>query len=210
MNETLRHRFDETYGLLRQQIAQVEEQITPRVRLGAIGVVVLILLYLASVLLQMGHAQRSDIDRLRQDIAFQEQSLEGIDWTSRARASADKLDELRQRFWPGSTAGLAQASFEKWLRDNFEANGLKVNQLQVRVSAVLDQDGISEEMAAKLQRISAKVLANFDDRGLDNVLLTLSQSPYFITVERLNIRADRTMRLELDVQTLRLNEERGE
>ena len=202
--DALRQRADEVLVFVQGQLSQLEDQLTPTVRLGLAACGGLLLLYLAGLILQANSEKAAEIESLRRDVLFQEQSLEGIDWAARAQSSTAQLAELEARLWPGRTSGLAQASFENWLREKMVENGFEVTQLQLRVNPVLVEGEMTEEIASRLERISAKALVTLDERGLDDLLLAITASPYFVTVERLNVRADRTMRLEMDIETFRL------
>lgn len=122
-------------------------------------------------------------------------------WPKRVEDSRALSAQLSGRLWEADTAGLAEASFEAWLRTHFGKNGAEPQQIQITRSSALGRDGQPSPAFVGVQRMTAKVLGPFDPAALTQVLADIVEADKFIVVDRMIIRAGANNRLEMDVST---------
>jgi len=181
----------------------VDAQMTPALKVGLGVCVVLFIVYFLSLVAGAVEQKKTAVEDLKREIALQRTRLEGINWADRAAQARSVQAAASQRLWTGATSGLAQASFEKWLRDTFESAGLAVTQLRLRTGPVSPTDQINQTLASDLELITAKVLMQFDERGFAQALQAIAAHEAIVVVRQLNARAGPTMRIEMDVDTYR-------
>ncbi len=123
-------------------------------------------------------------------------------WPDRAIQAASMVEELETRFWPGETTGLAEAGFERWVRQRFEQYGTEVRQVQLtRGPALEDQSEFYNGTLLDVLRIRAKAIGPLREDALIQFLNDTAQNPNWIVVEQLIIRGGRNPRFEIDLAT---------
>jgi hypothetical protein len=122
-------------------------------------------------------------------------------WPKRVDISRDLKTQLSARFWDAETLGLAEAGFESWLRARFGKYGEEPQQIQITRSPALGRDGQTSASLAGIQRMTAKVIAPFDQSVVLQVLADAAEADKIIVVDRLIIRAGANSRLEMDIST---------
>ena len=104
------------------------------------------------------------------------------------------------RLWDAPTPGLAEASFETWLRQHFGRYGATPQQILITRSPAVGRDGQAATTLVGLQRMTAKVLAPFDQTVLQ-VLADAAEAEKVVVVDRLILRSGINSRMELDIST---------
>jgi hypothetical protein len=124
-------------------------------------------------------------------------------WAERKNEGHVLRSVLEDRFWTADTPGLAEASFERWIRDRLNRSNIEAQLIQVRrVPLVQATDqGAEGNPLFGLQRMTAKVLIPFDETALLALLSEIAESNKVMVVDRLIVRAGRNARVEMDVST---------
>jgi hypothetical protein len=125
----------------------------------------------------------------------------GDAWPKRLETSQALKTQLSLRFWDAPTPGLAEASFETWLRTQFGRYGSEPQQIQITRSPAGNRDGRSSATLTGLQRMTAKVIAPFEQSAVIGVLADAAESDKLMVVDRLIIRAGANSRVEMDIST---------
>gem|GEM_PF-5678421 len=193
----LTERFATGRAWFESQLAQTERL---RPMLAGGGVV----LFLGLLLVAVGvardstaalRAEQGELDRLRQQIS------EGS-WAQRKQQSETMKFQLAQRFWTAETAGLAEASLERWLRERIERQGVRPDSIRVQRAAVSANTGATATSALTgVQRMTAKVIMPFEPEALVEVLNAAATSDKILVIDRLLMRAGRNPLIEMDVST---------
>ena len=131
-------------------------------------------------------------------------------YRDRVRPATSKLT-LEERFWIGNTPGLAEAGFERWLRDRLTRYKTEPQSITVRRVAVSppSTDPQSRDPLANVERMTAKIMMPFDQTGLIGFLDDIAESERVMVVDRLIVRAGRNPRTEIDVSTFYPARDRG-
>lgn len=122
-------------------------------------------------------------------------------WPKRVQESQSLRAVLGDRLWDAATPGLAEASFENWLRAQFAKYKTEPQQIQITRSPAVGRDGQTPASLVGVQRMTAKVLAPFDQTTLVQVLADVAQADKIVIVDRLIVRAATNSRLEMDIST---------
>jgi hypothetical protein len=167
--------------------------------LGAAGVLILLsgLYGLWSLTSSMGN----QLEVSKATLARLQAEASSDAWPARLEAARALKTQLTVQLWDAPTPGLAEASFETWLRNNFSRHGGTLQQVQITRSPALGRDGQPSATLAGLQRMTAKVIAPFDQRVLVNVLADAADAEKIIIVDRVIVRAGANSRLEMDIST---------
>ena len=120
----------------------------------------------------------------------------------RAQSQALKLT-IEERFWVANTPGLAEAGFDRWIRDHLGRYKVEPQAVQMRRVAVATgpADAQRRDPLANVERMTAKILMPFDQTGLLGFLDDIAESDKTIVIDRLIVRAGRNARVEIDVST---------
>ena len=99
------------------------------------------------------------------------------------RATKAKIlrDTLETKFWQASTQGLAQATFQKWLDMEIAKTKMEKAYLRIESSSAVPNE-------PDLTKVTARLDANFIIKQLSSLLLATAKSPFFVIIERLEIR----------------------
>lgn len=133
------------------------------------------------------------------DLARLQQQLKDGSWAERKQQSETLKFQLRDRFWTAETAGLAEASLERWLRDRVESSGVRADSIRVQRAAVTSQ-GTSGALDG-VQRMTAKLIMPFEPEAVFEVLKQAAANEKILVVDRLLLRAGRNALVEIDVTT---------
>ncbi|MDX2143305.1 MAG: hypothetical protein SFV19_08115 [Rhodospirillaceae bacterium] len=140
-------------------------------------------------------ASQQELSRLKQELAS------GY-WSERKQASATLRFQLRERLWTAETAGLAEASLERWLRERLEGKGVRVDSIRVQRTPISAASDSSDPSALEnVQRMTAKVIMPLELEVLFELLDAVSTSDKIMVVDRLIIRTGRNSLVEMDVST---------
>lgn len=162
---------------------------------------ILIVALLAWMLLTSALSSLIDVEAARQSSARAEiarlSALVGdTTWRDRRAESQDLRNRLEDRFWPAPTPGLAEASFEAWLRERFQQHGVEVQQILL-ARAAIEAGDTSVRIAA--ERMTAKVISSFKPSATVNVAADIAEKDKLVTIDRMIIRTGRNARMEMDV-----------
>lgn len=156
--------------------------------------------------LERRHARAQvDLERLRIQI-------ESGSWHERKQQSQILKSLLEDRLWTAQTSGLADASFERWLRDRLNRYRVEpLQQIQVRRIPVgrQSQPGEAAQPLANVQRMTAKLVLPFNGATVAGLLADLADADKAVVVDRLTVRSGRNARVEMDVSAFYRSAEPG-
>lgn len=161
---------------------------------------------------QLVSAMERDYERVQIDRARLEAQIKAGGWQDRKQQSQVLKSLLEERLWTAQTPGLADASFERWLRDRLTPHKLEpVAQIQVRRVPLVrqTQPGEQETPLSTVQRMTAKLILPFNGPGLAQFLADVAEADKAIVVDRLIVRAGRNARIEMDVSAFYRSTERS-
>ena len=183
-------------------IESASDELSSNERLKWILVTAISVLYLSVVLFLADQAERSSVNYqdAREQLSRLERQSEEVHWPQRASEAQVFVDNLDDRFWPGETTGLAEAGFERWIRQTFDQHGTEVRQVQLtRGPAAEDSSGFQTGSLSSIQRIRAKVIGPLKEDALLRFLYDAANNPSWVDVEQLIVRSGRNPRFELDL-----------
>jgi len=193
--------------------AQIETHIggklvlTERAKIGIVtGGALVILMAWLGLNTWVGHIEHQYGD-VRVNLARLKAQVESGAWSERKSQSHVLRSVLQDRLWTAETPGLAEAGFERWIRDHLANSKIEPQQIQIRrVPLVQSADAkstgdTSGDPLAGVQRMTAKILMPFDEAALIAILADIAESNKVMTVDRLTVRAGRNARVEMDVST---------
>jgi len=102
------------------------------------------------------------------------------EWQKRAEEAHSFRVILEDKLWIANSKGLAQADFQAWLLIQAKASKIENYNLKTEDTTEVD-DG-------KLWRVVGKLEGNFSPSSLNRLLLSISQHPQLIVIEKLSIR----------------------
>ncbi len=178
------------------------QHLRPLLTVGAV-IVVFGVLFAANGLLK--DATR-DLRRVQSEFNNLSKQLSEGSWEERRRQSETMRIALSERFWRAETAGLAEATLERWLRDRADKYGVKPDAIRIQRSAV--GSGNDDKAAMKgVQRMTAKVTMPFQPQAVIQILDEVSRNDKILIIDRLFIRSGRNPLVEIDFSTfIRLDE----
>lgn len=142
-----------------------------------------------------------DLTKSRAALARLQAEVTGDQWPKRLEVTQALKTQLSVRLWDAPTPGLAEAGLESWLRNRFSAYGGVPQQIQITRSPALGRDGQATPTLAGLQRMTAKVIAPFDQAVIMQILGDIAEAEKLMVVDRFIVRAGANSRLEIDVST---------
>lgn len=136
------------------------------------------------------------------ELARLEQQLKDGSWVERKTQSETLRFQLYGRLWTGETAGLAEASFERWLRERIESKGGKPDTIRIQRSSVaMSSDNGKDGRLQGLQRMTAKIVLPFEPEAVLEILNTAATADKVLVIDRLLIRSGRNALIEMDIST---------
>lgn len=182
---------------LDKQLVQAE-----RLRPMIAAASVVVFLALLTLTIGMARQQGKDLITAQTSLARLKQQINEGSWADRKRESETLRFQLYQRFWTAETAGLAEASLERWLRERIEKLGVRPDTIRVQRAAVAAAaDSSATAPLAGLQRMTAKVIMPFEPEALIDVLSAAASFEKILVVDRLMIRGGRNALIEMDIST---------
>jgi len=176
--------------------------LTERLKMLISGVVgILVLSALIGMHQFVGSLER-DYKKAQVDLARLEAQIAAGGWQERKQQSQILKSLLEERIWTAQTPGLADASFERWLRDRLSPHKLEpISQIQVRRVPLTRNPQPGEQVTAlsTLQRMTAKLVLPFEAAGLTQFLADIAEADRTVVVDRIIVRAGRNARVEMDV-----------
>lgn len=191
-------------NFLRQLQVRFEQEFAANDRLKWLASISITLLYTAFVLYIAGQAgeARNELNLAREQLSqIRAQALE-TRWPDRTTQAQALISDLEKRFWSGSTPGLAEAGFERWIRQTFDQHGVQVRQVQLTRGPILENGlGAQKPTLSSVQQIRAKVISPLDEIALVRFLNDAASHKSWLVVEQLIVRPGRNPRLEMDLAT---------
>jgi len=179
------------------QLAQTE-RLRPTLAIAAV-VIFLGLLIATFSLLSSG---LKDLRSAQTDLARLQQQLRDGSWAERKQQSETMRFQLNERFWMAETAGLAEASLERWLRDRLEKLGVRIDTIRIQRAAIQTaSDSAKTAHMAGVQRMTAKVVMPFEPEAVMELLKAATGHEKILVVDRLILRGGRNSLIEMDVST---------
>ncbi len=193
--DQLRHEFEERVG------AELARSDRAKFLVGGIGLILVLSITVAVA----NAADRTKREYRTAQIAYErlKTQVETGSWAERrAQSQALKLT-LEERLWLANTPGLAEAGFERWLRDRLTRYKAEPQSISVRRVAVTPttNDQQSQDPLANVERMTAKIMMPFNQASLIGFLDDIAESERAMVVDRLIVRAGRNPRTEIDVST---------
>lgn len=193
--DQLRHEFEERVG------AELARSDRAKFLVGGIGLILVLSITVAVA----SAADRTKREYRTAQIAYErlKTQVETGSWAERrAQSQALKLT-LEERLWLANTPGLAEAGFERWLRDRLTRYKVEAQSISVRRVAVTPttNDQQSQDPLANVERMTAKIMMPFNQASLIGLLDDIAESERAMVVDRLIVRAGRNPRTEIDVST---------
>lgn len=207
MADVMKDQFPTLYRLFEQLKAELSERVghvvlTDRLKL-LLSVTAGVLILSALIgMHQMVSALEKDYQKAESDLARLETQIKTGGWDERKQQSQVLKSLLEERLWAAQTPGLADASFERWLRDRLAPYHLDpIQQIQVRRVPVTRSIDSSEPPNAltPVQRMTAKLLIPFDAQGLSNFLADIAEADRAVVIDRMSVRTGRNARVDMDV-----------
>ena len=194
-------KFIEATGLVR---ARIESEFEKNDRLKWLFLACFLVLYLAFLLFLSGQATtaQSDYTAARNQLERTRTQADETGWPQKADEAESLLTGLENRFWPGETPGIAEAGFERWIRQTLEGHGIEVRQVQlIRGPAIEDETDRARASLASIQRVRAKVIGPLNEAALLRFLDDAASNSAWVIVDQLIIRSGRNPRFEIDLAT---------
>jgi len=216
MADLMKGSFPTLQKLLDRLQAEVHRRIGPIVltdRLKALISAVGALLIFAALfgVHQTVDSLERDYERVQIDKARLEAQIEAGGWEERKQQSQVLKSVLEERLWVAQTPGLADAGFERWLRDRLTPHRLEPTApIQVRrIPLVRPTQGGEETPLSAVQRMTAKLILPFDTSGLAQFLADIADADKAVVVDRMIVRSGRNARIEVDVSAFYRSAERN-
>lgn len=124
------------------------------------------------------------------------------DWKERADTTTAYANSLQTRFWQGDTPGLAEAGFERWIRQTLDRHGIEVRQVQLTRGPLAEELAQSGRISlSSVERIRAKVIGPLNEAAIILFLNDVASHESWIIVEQFVARGGRSDRFEIDLAT---------
>ena len=198
---TLQKLFDRARDEFARRIGR-DIVLNERLKLMISGVVAILVVSALIGMHQFTGRLEREHARAKVDLARLEAQIASGGWEERKQQSQVLKSLLEERLWSAQTPGLADASFERWLRDRLTPHKLEpIAQIQVRRVPLVRQaqPGEPENALSAIQRMTAKLVLPFEARGLAHFLADVAEGDKAVVVDRLVVRAGRNARIEVDV-----------
>jgi hypothetical protein len=138
---------------------------------------------------------------LQAEVAKLNKLVGDTSWHSRLQQSETLKFQVNERLWNAPTAGLAEAGFERWLREHITKEGLDPPQIQITRTPAAIQTANSSRALPGLQRMTAKVTTSFDPHAIAALAAEMAQNDKVMLLDQLIIRTQRNARMEMNVST---------
>jgi hypothetical protein len=165
------------------------------------GAFVLYLSMVAFFANQANDSQRNYLQERDQLARLTAQASES-GWPQRSITAESLVNSFTNKFWPGETTGIAEAGFERWIRQSFDRYNTEVRQvLLTRGPALADEADYMQGRLSEVLKIRAKVISPLNEAGLLRFLEDAGTHSSWVVVEQLIIRDGRNPRFEMDIAT---------
>jgi hypothetical protein len=165
------------------------------------GTFVLYLSMVAFFANQANDSQRNYLQERDQLARLTTQASES-GWPQRSITAESLVNSFTNKFWPGETTGIAEAGFERWIRQSFDRYDTEVRQiLLTRGPALADEADYMQGHLSEVLKIRAKVISPLNEAGLLRFLEDAGTHSSWVVVEQLIIRDGRNPRFEMDIAT---------
>lgn len=166
----------------------------------AAGALVLLLSSLIGLHQLVASLEKSYV-RTQVDLTRLESQIRTNVWQGRKQQSQVLKSVLEERLWTAQTPGLADANFDRWLRDRMGRYKMEPTQtIQIRrVAVAKNPSAAGGDKLAEIQRMTAKVVLGFDPQGLSGFLADIAEGEKTVVIDRMIVRAGRNPRVEIDV-----------
>jgi len=184
---------------LRKHVSQ-DAMSNERLVILAIAAGALVLLSMLLGLWSLSNDMARTLTASKTSLARLQAEATGDAWPKRLEVTQGLKTQLSVRIWDAPTPGLAEAGFETWIRQHFTRHGGTPQQIQITRSQAVGRDGQTTPTLAGFQRMTAKVLAPFDQTVLQ-VLADAAEAEKVIVIDRLILRSGINSRMEMDIST---------
>ena len=186
--------------------------VTDRLKVLLAGAVIVVVFSALLGLISLVDKMELHHTRTQIDLERLKEQIQTSSWQERQSQSQALKSILEERLWTAQTPGLAEAGFERWLRDRLTHHKMKPQRLQIRRIPVLAQadTNAAQHPLAGVQKMTVKILMPFDRIGLLGFLSDVSSGDKTLVVDRLIARSGRNARIEVDVSTFYRTQEREE
>lgn len=176
---------------------------------GAAGAFVFLLAVI--VLLSGVHASERRLATAKAENTRVLRQVSGQAWNARRDESRIMRARALELLWPAGTPGLAQAEFEKWIRDSLARSGVNTPQLQISLGkAPADMGGTDRKATGEIQRMVAKVNFDFDMAALVALAADAADSKRLIAFDRTQFKTGTNPRMEVELSAfIQLSDRQG-
>jgi hypothetical protein len=112
-------------------------------------------------------------------------------WNEKAKQAKALRVQLEDKLWQAGSKGLAQATIQSWLQQQFAL--VKIEQPRITVEAAQDM-----QTHEGIWRVSAKCEGQFEAKNFDALLAVFARHPQWVVVERLDILNNKRFTLYLN------------
>jgi len=168
----------------------------PRLRWGVWAILGILWFYGVLVLRDEVPKRAEAYNAVARKIARTQAVATQTTWGARREAAVAAQAQLENRLWQAPTLGLAQATFNDWLRD--ASNQTKLSRPNLTIAAQEDDTKGAEGMP-KLWKVTARMGFDFTPQSLYALLARIGGYDKAIQVESLTVRGSPTPRAELQL-----------
>lgn len=158
-----------------------ELKINPRLRLGSWLIIALLIGYFALLLRDYQSQLVQDYQRALERLDHLQTVARQTQWAERAQQAKILRSQLEASLWQANTQGLAQATFQQWLKTQLDNSKVENAHLQVKPAVNVPQ-------RENLWMVQAQVDANFSAPTLERFLAIMAKHPLLVVTEHLEIR----------------------
>jgi len=169
--------------------------------LFGLGIAVLYLSFVLYLVDRSDQAENRYISTQTRLAQLQTQTSGG-DWAKKAADAAAYNKALTEKFWSGDTPGLAEAGFERWIRQTMDGYGIAVRQVQLTRGPVLEEEiRLGTSSLSSIEKLRAKVIGPLNEPGIIRFLNDAAFHESWVVVEQFVARGGRSERFEIDITT---------
>jgi hypothetical protein len=181
--------------------AWLEAQASQAERLRPMLAIAAIVLFFGFLAVVVGWVSDSvnNVKAAQAELSSLTQQLKEGSWPQRKQQSETLKFQLNERLWTAETAGLAEASMERWLRERIEKSNVRADSIRVQRAAL--QGSADGGLLNGAQRMTAKIVMPFEPESLLQILREIASNDKILIVDRLLVRSGRNPLIEMDVST---------
>lgn len=151
-----------------------------RLRIGVELIFCILAIYFLLVLSDYQVKVENEYNEIAKQFLQLQKVTAQTEWKERAEQAHTVRVELEDKLWISNSKGLAEADFQAWLL--MQAKLAKIEAPSLKTESTTEIDN------GKLWRVVGRMEGKFSPNSLNQLLLTMSQNPHIIVVEKLDIQ----------------------